>query len=331
MNYNSVKLEKGMYGVRGKNFTQVLEDLDPSAGYKNSAFNGLDAYQRQLKRFGIKVSGPYSDSVSKFFSTTDSSALFPEFVSRAVKAGMEEFTALSAITASTTNADSPDYRSFNTVDSGESPAQEGAALPELNVKTKSNLVQMKKHGRLLSASYEAVKFQRLDLFAVILRRIGQNIARAQMQDAVNVLLNGDGNGNAPEEIGAAGAALAFEDLLALWSSFDDYDMTAILAAPATVMEIAALDEFLNPLNRVNLLEGGKLGEFAGTTGVFKSAYVPEGTVIGLDSGCALEKVECGGLAIDYDKLIDRQLERAGITSTAGFARIFDGAVKILTI
>lgn len=29
-NYKNISLEKGMYGVKGKSFTDVLEELDPS-------------------------------------------------------------------------------------------------------------------------------------------------------------------------------------------------------------------------------------------------------------------------------------------------------------
>ena len=46
--YESMKLEKGMYGTPGKTFTQVLENLDPSANYAGTPLEGLDAYQRQL-------------------------------------------------------------------------------------------------------------------------------------------------------------------------------------------------------------------------------------------------------------------------------------------
>ena len=40
-------------------------------------------------------------------------------------------------------------------------------------------------------------------------------------------------------------------------------------------------------------------------------------------------VQAGGVTTDYDKLIDRQLERASISVIAGFSRTFDGAVKTL--
>ena len=49
--YENVKLEKGMYGQNGKSFLKVLEGLDPSESYKGTALEGLDAFQRQLKRF----------------------------------------------------------------------------------------------------------------------------------------------------------------------------------------------------------------------------------------------------------------------------------------
>ena len=55
MDYDNLKLEKGMYRQEGMNFTQVLESLDPSENYRGTALKGTDAFQRQLKRFGIRA------------------------------------------------------------------------------------------------------------------------------------------------------------------------------------------------------------------------------------------------------------------------------------
>ena len=87
--YDSIKLEKGMYST-GRSLTDVLESLDPSDNYRGSELEGLDAFQRQLKRFDIRVGGTNSDQVQKFFETTSSAALFPEYVSRAVRKGIEQ-------------------------------------------------------------------------------------------------------------------------------------------------------------------------------------------------------------------------------------------------
>ncbi len=65
--YDSINLEKGMYNGNDKSFSKVLESLDPSTNYAGTDLNSLDAFERQLKRFDIKVKGYNSDSVSKFF------------------------------------------------------------------------------------------------------------------------------------------------------------------------------------------------------------------------------------------------------------------------
>ena len=58
---------------------------------------------------------------------------------------------------------------------------------------------------------------------------------------------------------------------------------------------------------------------------------PAGKIIGLDSRYALEMVKGGEVTVEYDKLIDRQLERAAITSIAGFAKLFTDAARVLTV
>ena len=63
----------------------------------------------------------------------------------------------------------------------------------------------------------------------------------------------------------------------------------------------------------------------------QSSAVDEGKIIGLDNRYALEMVRAGDVLVEYDKLIDRQLERAAITSISGFAKLFGDASKVLTI
>ena len=50
-NFNEIRLDKGMYSESGKSFEQVLEGLDPNENYKGTPYEGMDAFQRQLKRF----------------------------------------------------------------------------------------------------------------------------------------------------------------------------------------------------------------------------------------------------------------------------------------
>ena len=339
--FENIRLEKGMYGRSGHTFTQTLEELDPSEHYRGTPLEGLDAFQRQLKRFDIKVKGAGSDLVEKFFHSTDSAVLFPEFVSRVVRQGLEEESILPHITATVTNFDGMDYRTIASIPTGDQKSlrrvEEGAEIPQTTVRTQENLVRLHKRGRMLVASYEAIRFQRLDLFSVTLRQIGAYIGRQHLQDAVEVLLNGDGNDNAAEKftigtspISGSKGTLSYEALLDFWSQFDPYTMNTMLVSTDVMLAMLKLSEFQNPLTGLNFQGTGNLTSPLGAK-LLRSAAVPQGTLIGLDKGYALEQI-CGSqVTVEYDKLIDRQLERAAITSISGFAKLFGEASKVLTV
>ena len=42
-------------------------------------------------------------------------------------------------------------------------------------------------------------------------------------------------------------------------------------------------------------------------------------------------IQASDVEVEYDRLIDRQLERAAITSISGFAKLYAGAAKILEV
>ena len=339
--FENIKLEKGMYGRSGRSFSQTLEELDPSEHYRGTPLEGLDAFQRQLKRFDIHVKGAGSDMVEKFFHTSDSSVLFPEFVSRVVRQGMEEESILPAITATVTRFDGMDYRSIASVPSEEDKklrrVEEGARIPETTVRTQENLVHLHKRGRMLVASYEAIRFQRLDLFSVTLRQIGAYIGRMHLEDAIAVLRDGDGNENAAAEytigttpITGTKGTLTYDALLEFWSQFDPYTMNTMLVGSDVMLAMLKLDEFQNPLTGLNFQGTGTLTTPLGAK-LLRTSAMPAGILIGLDKNYALEQI-CGSeVTVEYDKLIDRQLERAAITSISGFAKLFTEASKVLVV
>lgn len=333
--FENLRLEKGMYGRGGTSFTQTLEDLDPSEAYRGTPVEGLDAFQRQLKRFGIRVKGADSDQVETFFHTTESSVLFPEFVSRVVRQGLEEGGILPDITATVTKFEGMDYRSIASVPTEEEkklvPVEEGAAIPETSVRTQENLVKLRKRGRMLVASYEAIRFQKLDLFSVTLRQIGAQIGRMHLEDAISVILNGDGNGNAAQESAVKTAGtLAYEDLLAFWNSFEPYQLNTLLVGADTMPKLLGMSQMQDAAAGLDFHGTGKLITPMGAK-VLRTSAVPAGKIIGLDKNYALEMVKAGDVMVEYDKIIDRQLERAAITTISGYAKIFEDASRVLTV
>ena len=341
MGYDNLRLEKGMYRQAGKSFTQVLESLDPSENYRGTALEGTDAFQRQLKRFGIRAKGAGSSPVEKFFSTSDSAVLFPEYIARTVRQGMEENDILPAITATTTVIDSMDYRSIYSNPADEDKelkdVAEGEAIPETEVKTKEHLVSLSKRGRMLVASYEALRFQKLDLFSVMLRQIGAHIQKQQLADAVNVLISGDGNDNAAVQytvgtapISGTKGTIGYDQLVEFWGQFDPFTMNCILCPTPTMTKLLKIPELQNPLTGLNFQGTGKMGTPLGAQ-IHRASMMEDGVIIGLDNRYALEYVRAGDVMVEYDKLIDQQVEYATITTISGFAKLCDGSCAVLSV
>ena len=341
MGYDNLRLEKGMYRQQGKSFTQVLESLDPSENYRGTALEGTDAFQRQLKRFGIRAKGAGSSPVEKFFATMDSAVLFPEYIARTVRQGMEESDILPSIVATTTVIEAMDYRSIYSVpeeaDKELKNVEEGAAIPTTEVKTKEHLVSLKKRGRMLVASYEAIRFQKLDLFGVMLRQIGAYMQKQLLTDAVDVLKEGDGNENAAaiyqvgtSPISGTSGTLGYDQMVEFWGQFDPYTMNTIICSTPTMTRMLKIPEFQNPLTGLNFQGTGKLTTPLGAQ-LLRTNAVEEDLIIGLDNRYALEQVRAGDVLVEYDKLIDQQLERAAISTISGFAKICDGAACALYV
>ena len=313
--YNDVKLEKGLYNLSGKSFTAALEELDPSAAYAGTELASLDAYERQLKRYNIRVNGADCDMVEKFFVSTETAVLFPEFVKRSIRKGFDE-TVLSAVTAVRTVSESSQYLGCVLDDSAAyGTTAQTVALTAASVTEGTTAVTLQKFGRLINASYEAVRKQRLDVFGVMLRSIGVKLANAVAKQAMTVL-------KASAE-GVSTSALTYADLADLYGCFD---MTTVLASPAVASKIAAMEQMKDSKAEAN----GRMYLPFGSE-LVKSSAVDNATVIGIDRDFALEFITSTGLVLETDKLIDHQLDQITVSLTCGFRKITPDAVKVLTI
>lgn len=327
---DSIKLEKGMYNVGGKSFTRVLEELDPSENYKGTNLEGLDAYQRQLKRFNIRVSGPECDKVEKFFCTPDSAVLFPEFISRAIKKGLEAFDILPSITAAQTVIDGIDYRSITATTEAlgnDNTGAEGKSLRAVNVCTNNSLVSLKKYGRLFSSTYESLRFQNLDVLALVFKQIGMDLAAEQISDAVSVLVSA-GASEASKVTAATPGTLAYGDLLSLWSDMSPYQPNVMIAKAATIEDILALTPMQDANAGLNFHGTGSVVTPIGAKLVISEA-VSATNIVAIDKNFALQMIQSGDVKVEYDKVIEKQLDRAAVSVTVGFSRILKDAVRVL--
>ena len=316
--YNDIKLEKGLYNLSGKSFTAALEELDPTSAYCGTPLEKLDAFERQLKRFNIRVKGSDCDSVEKFFTSTESAVLFPEFVTRSIRKGFDD-TILSSVCAVKTVVNSGQYLGCVLDDStAYDVCSQGKILPTATVTESSAATVLAKYGRLISASYESIRQQRLDVFGVMLRSVGVRLAAAVVKKAVEVLADGADEVSTTE--------LTYADLAELYGKFESFDMTTVIASPALAAKIAAMDQLSDSSadadGRFILPFGSEL---------IKTSAAGADTIIGIDRDYALEFITSTELVMETDKLIDRQLDQMTASITCGFRKITPDAVKVLKI
>jgi hypothetical protein len=171
----------------------------------------------------------------------------------------------------------------------------------------------------------------------MLRQIGAYIQKQQVADAVGVLINGDANdnpavqytvGSAP--ISGTKGTLTYDQLVEFWGQFDPYTMNTMICSTGTMTKMLKIPELQNPMTGLNFQGTGKLTTPLGAQ-LHRTSAVGNDVIIGLDNRYALELVRAGDVMVEYDKLIDRQLERAAITSIFGFCKICDGASAVLNV
>lgn len=312
--YNDINLKKGMY-QSGKSLTEILEAIDPSENYRGTALEGLDAFSRQLKRFDIKVSGSNSDTVEKFFQCSQSEVLFPEYVRRCVETGLEENQTVKDIVAITTNIEGMDYRSASAIE--EKYCVD--FIPSFQIKTNGSLCEIHKRGRCLNANYEALRFQRISILSIMLKQIGQYIRKAQLFDALQLIESAQSRIKTTRKQ----CVIDKSDVhsIAEWLHINGgFDLNVLLGSTATVSILK--EQFGDSLR----YENGNL--YLNQIRVIPTLDGLPCRIVGMDSHYAIEMVECGGIEVDYDKLINKQFERAAICCRAGFSLLNPKAVEV---
>ena len=321
--YESVKLEKGMYHLTNKSFLQALEEADPSAQYSGSPLAGLDAYERQLKRFDIHVSGANCDKVEKFFVTTESAVLFPEFIRRALLQGMED-TFLPEIVAVVSRTNSTNFHGCELSDSNAyTTTSAGNALPVSTIMENSIINTLLKYGRNIQASYEAIHQQRLDVYARMLRKIGMRLAGSIVEKAVAVLKNASNNST---KISVPTANFSYDNLAALYGNFSNFKMRIMLASPANMAKILTMNQMLEisskDVTEIRLPFGTKL---------ICCPQLDDNTILGLDSDFALEQMQNGDMILETDKIIERQLDSITVSIILSFRAFMSDAIRQLAL
>lgn len=161
--YEHIELSKDMYST-SKSLTEYLETISDTNDIETQ---GLDAYEKQLKRFDIKVSGRDCDIVSKFFENEQFAILFPEFVRRIIETAYEEKTKIfdSYVLANTVYYDKNTRIKSAQIDSP-------IVSSNKSIKRISSDCMMRIILRDLNCTYETIKKLKISTFVQMIKSIG---------------------------------------------------------------------------------------------------------------------------------------------------------------
>ena len=152
--------------------------------------------------------------------------------------------------------------------------------------------------------------------------IEMSFVNEQLKDAITVMQTD----TTPQAV----SSLSYDSLLTLWSALKPYNMNVMITRYDVAKRILALNEMKDAQAGLDFQGTGRNITPLGAK-LICSPWVNANTIIGLDKNCALQMIQSGKVTLDYNKLIDKQIEKAGISVRAGFAKIFAGAIKIISL
>jgi hypothetical protein len=339
----SLKLEKGMYGEAQRlsktekkhiSFSSFLERQDPT-----EPKYPLDAFERQLARFGIVTKGEQISLVEDFYKTYESAVLFPEFINRNVligyKFGKNELK-IDDLVALTEYIDgvvfNPTYAEDSTEEEEIYQVGEMGEFPTTTIGIAEKPVKAIKVGRRLKASYEVIRRMQINLLALHLQLIGQKMQRAMTKWALDVFVNGDGNTNpAPTQNIETPGALKYDDLVDFELDFAalGFEKTHMVGTTAIVKDILKMTEFKDVVAGFNFQATGNMVSPFGDILRYHPS-TPANKILGWDQKSHLEIIkERGAQLTETERIIEKQFEQVIISDVLAISKMFTNAGRIL--
>lgn len=353
---------KEAYG-KGLTFSQLLETLDPSNQYVGGdAWLGqLDAFERQMLSAGIRTKsdeakGLYADKVEKFFlGTSSSDVLFPEFINRTARQALLAPDILEELVGIRTPIEGNAYKTFyvdmSTAAKQKKRVVEGTEIPTTTITGHTHAITLKKKGRAIDVTYEFIRRMRIDMLSLLIEGILQQTGVDLAEDAIDVLINGDGNASTAAENwnlthadigGVVADGITWDNWLNFRLKFYPYAATTAVADATQLIKLLGIQyPATDPLALLSAIMGG--GQIGGGATLpqnmfsqpMRYVYLPSATlanrVLAITKKYALEQVtEIGADIVETDRMIKTQFETIALSQVTGFATLFPDVVKTLT-
>lgn len=350
--------------------TWIVERALDSGAFKMSADghirseDGLDPYEELLRHCNIRTAsdekaGVYCHTMERFFASDQpfSPILFPEFINRTLRAPLVQLDVLDEMIANYTPVDgaavrmpyldTPSPFTGNVQYRQMARVAQGAEIPPTTIREKEQVANLFKYGRSLKITYEALRRIRIDLFSILVSQIALQAGLDKASSAVDVGINGDGNGNpainsnlTALDPSTTPGNLTYATWLAWQLSFYPYDLTTVVGGKNEIIKVLVMTvPGLNAQNVFTLLRPGPVeNSIEMPQGLFnrvRMIYLPSmtpGILFGLDKRFGLEQLnEIGGTMTETNKWISHQFNEIVISEVVGHDKILADACRTLNL
>lgn len=310
MRYNEIALTKEMYDIPNKTLSDILTELDPDSGYNElNDLRGLDAYERQLKRFDIKVNGNKCDQVNKFFQSDKSLILFPEYIRRMIRNGINNALIIPYISAVEVCLPDAEKRSQYTciVDIDDTYQ---------TLIQRANLTDFVKE---FACSYHLIRQLNIETFGVILKNIGFAIARVINDRCVTYIKNKNlCNPTAYLRRFISIKKITIDSLIGFINSVET-NITTIICDPKTYNKIIIFPEIINHITLDKIVHNDIVKTPLGITIIKSNALSNE--IIGVDKTTGLEISYESKDIVNSNELMSTDFGKISYSIKIGFNKI----------
>ena len=328
-------------GICMRRFRQEDDGSFRSVKIREYAY-GITGLQKELCARGIRVRGPGSDVVEKFFIAANDTPLFPAWLATQLIAGMLASSLVPYLVAGEVAIDSHIAEKIMMSDTSADRTLkfigEGTDLPRTKITRSEGNITLYKYGRAVEASYESIRLQHLDVLAIFLQRIGMQIGIDQTDDCIETLISGDGTtGSAVVDTDAeVTGVLDYDELIRLSLAFPlGYRMTDGVLNDANLRTVLNMAEFKDPLAGYNYQRSGNLDLVMGArwhrwTSTGSAAFSTD-RIAAVDNRGALILYREGTILEEADRIIDKQVELRTLSEWTGIMKADNAASQCLDI
>ena len=323
---------------------------------------GLDAFDAALLSQGIIVRGNekmniQSSTMEKFFTTSESRLLFPEFMVRTIKESIfaQPITQYLVGETQTITGDTMRQPVLDLKGAGlglknrkalkKRRVAEAANIPVASLKLAETAISIYKYGLGTKASYEVLRRMTIDMFRKHVELIGQFAAYDEVEDIIDIIIKGDGNNNpAPvykrSELNPNGETGVMDDISLLKFLIKLYpiNIDTVVVGEDLFIQITSTLSDTSVMNGITPYIPFEMpqGIFKGLTVIYnpetpKSSDGKE-QIIGLNRSMAIRKIiEQNSMIQESQRFANDQTQALYMTENAGFGKIYDEASAVLVV